>query len=446
MNDARTGSSQCWAACILWMLSPIALGHGVISDRPATEREIHFPDIDGYQTLVIDLHTHSVFSDGHVWPTIRIAEAERDGLDGIAITEHLEWQPHILDIPHPDRNRSFEEATLAATNLDLLVIPGIEITRNDQAGHMNAVFVKDANELVRQRDSTAHLPEHKFASEAEAVAFAREATSGRSADAHEVELDGKIVWIPFADEATYLTMIAYAHAAGQAAREVLELANGQGAFTFWNHPSFSKPRAKIDTFHKDVVRAGLLHGIEIANGSRYYENAHRLALKHDLALIGTSDVHNLIDWDYRPEDGGHRPVTLVFATAKTPDAARQALFARRTVVWWKNTLIGRPAELSALLQASLKVEKSAWSGNTLRVSLRNNSDADFQLRNQSGLVVRRHGPVIEAGPNAMTVLEFRFAERQRRVELQFEVLNALVAPGEPGVIEFDIDTGDPDTR
>ena len=157
-------------------------------------------------------------------------------------------------------------------------------------------------------------------------------------------------------------------------------------------------------------------------------------------------MHNLIDWDYRPEDGGHRPVTLVFATAKTPDAARQALFARRTVVWWKNTLIGRPAELSALLQASLKVEKSAWSGNTLRVSLRNNSDADFQLRNQSGLVVRRHGPVIEAGPNAMTVLEFRFAERQRRVELQFEVLNALVAPGEPGVIEFDIDTGDPDTR
>ena len=30
------------------------------------------------------LHTHSVFSDGHVWPRIRVAEAIRDGLDAMA--------------------------------------------------------------------------------------------------------------------------------------------------------------------------------------------------------------------------------------------------------------------------------------------------------------------------------------------------------------------------
>ena len=443
MFDSQPNRRQRCAAYVLCLLSPVVFGHGAVPDRPATEREIHFPDVNGYQTLVVDLHTHSVFSDGHVWPTIRIAEAERDGLDGIAITEHLEWQPHILDIPHPDRNRAFEESSLAAKNLDLLVIPGIEITRNDQAGHMNAVFVTDANQLVRQRNSTMHLPEHKFATREEAVAFASEATSGGYKDAHAVELEGKTVWIPFADEASYLTLVAYTHAAEQEAREVLELANGQGAFTFWNHPQFSKPRAKIDAFHKDAVRAGLLHGIEIANGSRYYENAHRLALKHDLALIGTSDVHNLIDWDYSPQDGGHRPVTLVFASAKTNEAAKEALFAKRTAVWWKNTLIARPAEMAALLAASLTVEKSSWSGNTLRVSLNNQSDADFQLRNQSGLVIRRHGPVIEAASNAVTVVEFRFAKPQPQVELQFEVLNALVAPGKSGTITFKLDTSTP---
>ena len=31
-------------------------------------RKIEFPDIKGYQTLVCDLHMHSVFSDGSVWP------------------------------------------------------------------------------------------------------------------------------------------------------------------------------------------------------------------------------------------------------------------------------------------------------------------------------------------------------------------------------------------
>ncbi|HAO89312.1 MAG TPA: PHP domain-containing protein, partial [Gammaproteobacteria bacterium] len=39
--------------------------------------------------MVVDLHTHSVFSDGHVWPRIRVGEAIRDGLDAMAGTEHL---------------------------------------------------------------------------------------------------------------------------------------------------------------------------------------------------------------------------------------------------------------------------------------------------------------------------------------------------------------------
>lgn len=438
MIYAHKNTRQFWTASILWLASLPALGHGVVPNGPASDREIHFPDVDGYQTLVLDLHTHSVFSDGHVWPTIRIAEAERDGLDGIAITEHLEWQPHIMDIPHPDRNRSFQEAALAAEKLELLVIPGIEITRNDQVGHMNALFVTDANELVQQRNSTQYLPEHQFETEAKATGFAKAASAGAALGAHQIEVAGKQVWVPFADKATYLTLVTYAFAAEQSAAEVLGLANDQGAFTFWNHPDFSSPRAKIDSFHKEQIRAGKLHGIEIANGSRFYENSLRLALKHNLALIGTSDVHNLIDWDYSPEDGGHRPVTLVFATSKTNDAAKQALFAQRTVVWWKNTLIGRPTELNALLQASLKVQASAWAGTTLKVTLVNDSDANFQLRNLSDHVILRHGPIIEAAANGTTVIEFQLAEQPKDFEIKFEVMNTLVAPGKSANIEFDI--------
>tara|TARA_B100001769_G_scaffold253099_1_gene227954 strand:- start:275 stop:496 length:222 start_codon:yes stop_codon:yes gene_type:complete len=37
-------------------------------------------------------------------------EAHKDGLDVIAITEHLEYQSWIDDIPHPDKNRSYELA------------------------------------------------------------------------------------------------------------------------------------------------------------------------------------------------------------------------------------------------------------------------------------------------------------------------------------------------
>lgn len=60
-----------------------------------------------HQWLSTDLHIHTVFSDGAVWPSIRVEEARREGLDLIAMTEHLEYQPHAKDIPHPDRNRSY---------------------------------------------------------------------------------------------------------------------------------------------------------------------------------------------------------------------------------------------------------------------------------------------------------------------------------------------------
>lgn len=415
-----------------------ALGHGVVSNTPASDRDIHFPDIEGFKTLVLDLHTHSVFSDGHVWPTIRVAEAERDGLDGIALTEHLEWQPHLLDIPHPDRNRSFELATLAAEKLDLLIIPGIEITRNDAAGHMNAVFVKDANALVRQRAADTYLPEHQFASEAQAIEFTSAASKGAFSEAHQVAVDGVDVWAPATNKAAYLTLVAYAFATTQPAADVLELANGQGAFTFWNHPKFATPQAALGTFHQGQVEAGRLHGVEIANGGRFYENALRLALKHNLTLIGTSDVHNLIDWDYQPETGGHRPVTLAFAAEKSNEAAKEALFSRRTVVWWQNTLIGRPPELTALLQASLKATNPVWKGNTLHVSVVNHSDANFQLRNLSDYSIRRHGPVIEVAPNDTTNITFQIMAGSKDLWVEFEVMNTLVAPNTFATIRFDI--------
>ena len=103
-------------------------------------REITFPNIPGYLSLKCDFHIHTVFSDGSVWPDIRIQEAVRDGLDAISLTEHLEYQPHSADMPHPDRNRSYEIGVEQAKAFDLLVIHGAEITRDLPPGHANAIF------------------------------------------------------------------------------------------------------------------------------------------------------------------------------------------------------------------------------------------------------------------------------------------------------------------
>ena len=216
-------------------------------------REISFPDIKGYLTLVCDFHTHSVFSDGSVWPSIRVAEAQKDGLDAIAVTEHIEYQSHIDDIPHPDRNRSYELAKKYAGKSNLMVVNGTEITKNMPPGHSNAIFVKDVNKIMND---------------------------------------------------DYM--------------EAYKAARKQGAFIFWNHPHWigqSKDgTVNIGEEVKELINKRLLNGVEDTNERTYSDQAIQAALDHDLTMIGTSDVHDLVDWDYNIPYGGHRPVTLVFSS------------------------------------------------------------------------------------------------------------------------------------
>lgn len=46
-----------------------------MSGQAQRRNEIQVPDLDGYTTLKCDFHMHSVFSDGLVWPTVRVDEA-----------------------------------------------------------------------------------------------------------------------------------------------------------------------------------------------------------------------------------------------------------------------------------------------------------------------------------------------------------------------------------
>ncbi|NJN50835.1 MAG: PHP domain-containing protein [Gammaproteobacteria bacterium] len=387
---------------LLCLPAAIALGHGVADVSRATDetRRIEFPNTAQYTTVVLDPHTHSSFSDGHVWPRIRIEEALRDGLDAIAITEHLEYQPHLADVPHANRNRAFEEANAAAVGSDLLVINGAEITRDAPAGHINAIFIEDANALLRAPKDVSDVR-------------------------------------------------AYYQGAGEwPAQQAVEAANAQGAFVFWNHPYWGGDVPNgitvMPPFHSANAKAGLLHGIEIANGNDYSAETFQIALDHNLTLMGVSDVHDLIDWDYEPHRGGHRPVTLVFAKDKTPASIREALFDKRTVVWFKNLLIGRAEQLDALIAASLSVTHAHYppGSDILRVAIANVSDARFQLSSKGPYTFFNDADVIEVPPHETVNIAVKTGSRMTHVELPFEVINALTAPGSKAAITLRI-TPDP---
>ncbi len=94
---------------VVLLVAASLLVPAAFADEIRVRREVKIPDIPGYRTLKCDFHIHTVFSDGAVWPSVRPEEAWREGLDAIAITEHIEYQPHAEDLP-TSHNRSFEIA------------------------------------------------------------------------------------------------------------------------------------------------------------------------------------------------------------------------------------------------------------------------------------------------------------------------------------------------
>tara|TARA_Y100001935_G_scaffold27177_1_gene20670 strand:+ start:1020 stop:2207 length:1188 start_codon:yes stop_codon:yes gene_type:complete len=377
----------------LLLLVIISINYSAIYGQKTEKytRKIFFPDIDGYKTLLTDFHQHTVFSDGSVWPTIRVEEAIKDGLDAISLTEHLEYQPYSKDIPNPDRNRAYNIAKSFAENknksLDrkLIVINGQEITRSMPPGHINAIFLNDANKLLHPKDS----------------------------------LKGILA------------------------------ANKQDAFVFWNHPAWPAQRsdgiAKLDEFHKYLIEKKLLHGIEVVNELYYSEEALRLALENDLTIMGTSDIHGLVDWLFKvPDDNessngtlpGHRPVTIIFSKDKSEDGIKDALFAGKTAVFYNELLIGKEENLKPLVEKCLVINNindlelgySEDGKSTIKkVEIKNVSDAPFILKNLNSFTFETNSDIINIMPNSIHSISVK-TKGEPLNKLKFEVLNGIIAP------------------
>ncbi len=343
------------------------------------DRKITFPDVPGFVSLKCDLHIHTVFSDGSVWPDIRIEEAVKDDLDAISLTEHLEYQPHLDDIPHPDRNRSYELAKEYAKPYDLMIIHGAEITKDMPPGHANALFINDANLLNHEDPLTAYRAAKK-----------------------------------------------------------------QGAFVFWNHPNWIQQQedAKpiISSLHQQLMDEDLLHGIEVVNDITYSEHNFELAMEHGLTALGTSDIHGLIDWQFGLADGGHRPITIVFAKKRSVESIKEALFDGRTVSWFNDVLIGKEEYIAPLAKSSLSLSSRDFIGpsSVEEILINNNSSARYVLRNLSNLDSYNQSDIIIVEPGGETLVQVITEDAKPLTSMKMEVLSAVVGKEKHPIVEFEI--------
>ncbi len=131
---------------------------------------IIIPDVKGYKTLKCDFHMHTMFSDGLVWPTVRVQEAWQEGLDVMAITDHIEYQPHSNDVIK-GHNRPYELSKNMAAENNIIFIKGTEITRATPPGHFNALFIGDASGYVEENENSHDREAIRKAGEQDAFIF-----------------------------------------------------------------------------------------------------------------------------------------------------------------------------------------------------------------------------------------------------------------------------------
>ena len=307
--------------------------------------EMVLPQVRGFNIYKADLHNHTIFSDGSVTPEFRIKEAWHDGLDVIAVTEHVEYRPYEgkmmnfltgyvpKDIKPANSNVIRSEATDAGILSDLnypvklyqaaakaygiTVIPGAEITREPTViGHYNALFTKDNNTI-------------------------------------------------------------YAKDPMQSIRN----AKAQGAIVMQNHPGWRRTTLDMMEFEEKVYGANLIDGIEIMNSDEFYPRAITRALKNKFFMASNTDIHGSTAEDYVLGGDGTRNMTFIFAQENTLEALREALEARRTLAYSHGTLAGEESLLVDLFKASVatKVIQKAANGSKT-VQLTNNSSIKYTLR------------------------------------------------------------------
>ncbi|MBR4148906.1 MAG: histidinol-phosphatase, partial [Rikenellaceae bacterium] len=145
--------------------------------RNSSQRvEFVLPEVNGYNIYRADLHTHSIYSDGDCTPEFRVREAWYDGLEVLAITEHVEYRRHEGNMIRAlgsilpegtkaqntnlinkaadergiasDLNLPVELARKTAKGYGMTIISGVEITRTPETiGHYNALFTTDNNAI-----------------------------------------------------------------------------------------------------------------------------------------------------------------------------------------------------------------------------------------------------------------------------------------------------------
>lgn len=288
----------------------IPYSHKTYKGTTSRRTEIILPQVNGYNCYKGDFHVHTSYSDGQINPRGRVSEAWHNGLDILAITDHYEGRKGERDFlkviaPYSSNGkpmRYLPAKTAKSIKADFNAIHQEAVNYNNQKGY-GLLLVKGC-EMARK--GVGHF-NALFVNDLNAI---------------------------------------YHEDLTEAFRKVKE----QGGIVIHNHPGNTSKYE--NEFHTAIRRDGLLQGYEVSNGYTYYPHIHRRCVDEKLTMFGNTDTHGSIAYQYL-ESGNFRTMTIVLAKECTEEAIKEALLARRTIVYSGGDLIGEEEWLKAFLNAAV---------------------------------------------------------------------------------------------
>ena len=265
-----------------------------------------------------------------------------------------------------DYNRGYDIAKAAGDANGILVIRGGEITRDMPPGHNNAIFLSDCNPCVQKE------------------------------------------W-----------------------RDAFRQAKKQNAFMFWNHPGWARQQPDTTLWwpeHTEILNNGWMQGIEVANASTYFPEAHAWCLEKNLTMLGNSDSHNPVCMEKDFTKGEHRVMTFVLARERSIDAVREALEQKRTMVWVGDLLVSYEPYLREFFEKSIEIVKITRSPKKCVIVVKNNSDIPFYLKKTTHDKRIEYFRTLTIKPQSQQTIAISHPEDISERVINFQVTNLLAAP------------------
>lgn len=272
----------------------------------------------------IDLHTHTVYSDGTFTPLQLLELAGERGLDVVAVTDH-------------DTTNGLREAVAAGADLGIDVVPGVELStvREGEGVHMLCYYMDPSHpvlaaELQRLRDDRFSRGERmvrKLQELGYPITFDRVreiARGGNIIRPHVAQALVEAGVVPtitdaFSDELIGSGGRAYVEKHALHPRDAIDLIHGAGGACVLAHPGTWREASPVpDGVIEELVEAGL-DGIEALHPEHSPElQSHYMDLAEAKGLFwtGSSDCHGT----------RYQPVRL--GTRRTPPEQFERLRAR----------------------------------------------------------------------------------------------------------------------